>query len=139
MKTINFHEWEKGLDLSLIPAAGERIRKVVHRQDEFEVIVNYWGKGCSSALHGHGGSDCYFKVITGKILESQYTPFTTDLLRSMTLVSGDHSSIRDVEAFHTLLAETDAISLHFYDRPLKSIQVFEETVRTWGLVDLRSI
>lgn len=135
MKKIDFSQWDHLVDLRETPEPGQRIRKVLLREDGFEVILNLWGKGCSSALHGHGGSNCHFKVLSGEITEKQFAPFSTKLLKSQAMVTGDQSSIRDADAFHSLHAATAAVSLHYYDRQLKTIQVLTD-LDQWELVAL---
>lgn len=135
MKKIDFTQWDHLLDLRETPGPGQRIRLVLLREADFEVILNFWGPGCASALHGHGGSDCHFKVLSGVITEKQFAPYSTKLLSAQVLTVGDQSSIRDADAFHSLHAKTAAISLHYYDRPLKTIQTFT-AAKMWEMVAL---
>lgn len=135
MKKIDLSQWDHLLDLNESPAPNERIRKVLHREDGFEVIINFWGAGCASALHGHGGSNCHFKVLSGEIVEKQFLPYSTKLISRQLMLPGQESSIRDADAFHSLHASHGAITLHYYDRPLKKIQVLNPD-RIWGLVSL---
>lgn len=135
MKKIDFSQWDHLIDLSEIPLPGQRIRKVLVREQDFEVILNFWGEGCASALHGHGGSNCSFKVLSGEITEKQFSPFSTHLIETKHMLTGDQSSIRDSDAFHSLHAKTVAVSMHYYDRPLQKIQVLT-SAETWELQTL---
>lgn len=120
---VCFSDWESLIDLNESVAPFERLRKVLHRGEDFEVILNVWGPGHTSALHGHGGSDCTFKVLAGEIIEKRFFPYSEKLIEESLLSRSDVSNVKDTDAFHSIHAVSLAISLHIYRRPLTSIQV----------------
>lgn len=117
------------------PELGMRERTVLYSCADFEIVLNKWGAGCASALHGHGGSDCWFRVLKGEICEKRFRPYSTKFINAVTLKELDESSIRDAEAFHSLHAKDFSVSVHVYHSPIKSIQVLSRD-RVWETVAL---
>ena len=52
--------------MSLERAAGGYLRRVIAKNEKFEIIACEWTEGNASALHGHGRSDCWVLVEEGR-------------------------------------------------------------------------
>lgn len=89
------------------------VRVPLFRTEEFEVRLLCWSPGQSSALHGHGGSACAFRVLQGEATELRLHGEQTRLLRGDVAVAAD-DGIHQVSN----LGDQPLISLHLYAPPL---------------------
>lgn len=47
-------------------------RNLVHRTDDFELILLCWGPTQCSPIHDHADSECWMRVVAGEITETLY-------------------------------------------------------------------
>lgn len=114
----------------------EYTRTLLHRCDEFEVLVLHWQPGCTSAIHDHGGAFCWLAVASGSMGVENY------LRRDAALTPGyarigfegrerlDAGAIDyrqdDLHLHRCVTGSEPAISLHVYARPIDRFNAFDE-------------
>ncbi|MBY0517322.1 MAG: cysteine dioxygenase family protein [Bacteriovoracaceae bacterium] len=112
-------------------ALHERKRERLFTCDTYEIVLMHWGPGSSTVLHGHGGSDCFMKILSGSLIEKRFRPFSNTLQEENFLAAGMDTYICDEESFHTLHSEQEAVSLHIYSKPLAFLQVLDHASNSW--------
>ena len=113
------------------PTEENRIRQILLESSHNQLVLMLWGKNSATPIHGHGGSDCYMKILYGEIFESLYHPFTTTIKTKKLVKQSELTQIEDSTHFHKLVALRPAISLHLYSNPLKFIQTFHPEKNSW--------
>ena len=109
-------------------------RNCIAENGKFELLLLCWEKGQATAIHDHGGEECWVKVIEGELSDTIYK---VDKFGKFNDVSsniskkGDVSYMADFIGFHRLenLSETRSMSLHLYAKPIKSCNTFDEGAR----------
>lgn len=99
--------------------------------DEFELILMCWDKGQCTAIHDHGGQNCWVKVVSGDVQENRYRRNVIngnfDLISSDLRLEGQMGYINDNIALHTISAPNQrSMTVHLYANPIKSCKVFNE-------------
>lgn len=115
-------------------------RTVLHRCEDFEILVLHWPANCLSAIHDHGGSLCWLTVASGSLGVENYARHVDgnvqgyarisrvghDLLRS-----GDIDHRQDDMNLHRCITYAEpAVSLHIYARPIERFNIFDERRET---------
>ena len=101
-------------------------RNLVHRAEEFELLILCWGPGQESPIHNHEGQDCWMGVLEGQIEELRYP--TPDEVGTgppeergrASFGQGEVAFIRDDIGLHLVRSgQTDqpGVSLHLYAAP----------------------
>lgn len=113
-------------------------RSLVHRCDEFELLVIHWPAGAVSAIHDHGGAKCWFAVASGTMQVENFLRFDagTDPGRAQIRLEGREELTvggidfrqDDVHLHRCLTAGggDPVVSLHLYAKPLLSFTTFDE-------------
>jgi len=98
-------------------------RNCIARDDHYELILLCWEGQQQTAIHCHGGEECWVYVIDGKIEETHYLLEDDAPIEQSrdTLSAGEKSFMCDDLGYHSLRnAQHDrAISLHLYMDPIK--------------------
>lgn len=102
--------------------------------DQCNVIVMCWAPGQSSAFHGHEGSKCFVKILSGELIEQQ-VPYPTQLLdgdcfepSERLLKRDDVAYIDDSIGLHKVAnrsADEPAVTLHIYMPAYTKCRVFQ--------------
>lgn len=105
-------------------------RNLISSEDSYNLLLLVWGPGHGSDIHNHGGSQCFFRIMYGEILEERYdSNICTNLLQKVVLKEGSVGSINDDIAVHKMINIDEskvAISLHLYAPPYESVLVYQE-------------
>jgi predicted metal-dependent enzyme (double-stranded beta helix superfamily) len=115
-------------------------RTLLHKSDDFEVLVLHWKPGCASAIHDHGGSHCWFAVTHGTMGIENYLRYDTGetdgyarigLEGREELGPGAIDYRQDDVHLHRCVAgDGQVTTLHVYARPIGRFHAFDECAQT---------
>lgn len=116
-------------------------RNCIVENEKFELILLCWEEGQKTAIHDHGGEECWVKVIQGEFRETIYKVDEAGelkMVKSFISKAGDISYMVDFMGCHRLenLSNTRSMSLHLYAKPIHNCNIFEENTRTFVRKDL---
>ena len=116
-------------------------RNCIIDTEEFELILLCWEKGQVTPIHDHGGEECWVKAVQGEFKETIYQVNEKEELkeiRSAISKTGDITYMVDFMGCHRLenLSDGRSMSLHFYAKPIRSCQLFDEKTKTFVRKDL---
>jgi len=105
-------------------------RNVLHRGDQFEVMLATWSKGAECAPHNHGFSRGVVWLVEGDFRETHY-----ELDRNLSVLG--KSILRPVGTLlnvtpgdiHSMVALDGGISLHIYTPAIQEMKVFDPNTR----------
>ena len=102
----------------------------------FELILICWCEGHQTAIHDHGGEECWVKVIEGEFKETIYKQNelgVLNLTKSSISKTSDITYMKDFMGFHRLenIAKKRSMSLHLYAKPIRNCNVFNEESKTF--------
>jgi len=103
------------------------IKKLVFRNEDYELFVVSWMPGKGSTIHDHSKNGCLFKILRGELIEERYS--NEIKLENSTLFNGnDIGYIENEEGLHRMLNKTDEIvvSLHLYSPPNYKIKSYDK-------------
>ena len=125
----SFMEQYKGEDWkSYITECEENyIKKLVFRNEDYELFVVSWMPGKGSTIHDHSKNGCLFKILRGELIEERYS--NEIKLENSTLFNGNNIGyIENEEGLHRMLNKTDKIvvSLHLYSPPNYKIKSYDK-------------
>lgn len=117
-------------------------RNCIVDTEKFELILICWCKGHKTAIHDHGGEECWVKVIEGKFEETVYKKNELEelvLVRSTIAKQHDVTYMKDFMGFHRLenISKNRSMSLHLYAKPIRTCNMFDETSKTFVSTDLQ--
>lgn len=117
-------------------------RNCIVDTEKFELILICWCKGHKTAIHDHGGEECWVKVIEGKFEETVYKKNELEelvLVRSTIAKQHDVTYMKDFMGFHRLenISKNRSMSLHLYAKPIRTCNMFNETSKTFVSTDLQ--
>ena len=115
-------------------------RTLVHRDEQFELLLLSWAPGSRSPLHDHAGQDCWFVPLAGAFDLDDYALLAADRrrawlvpLRARRLQPGELDRRDEHEPIHAVTPATPlALSLHLYARPIDRCRVFDLQRNTWS-------
>jgi len=110
-------------------------RNCIVRTDAYELILLCWEPGQETAVHCHGGEECWVYNVQGTILETNYEmlnnqPVETDATE---LTQGKVSYMNDDLGYHKL-ANAGAgrcMTLHLYMNPIDHCTSWVEATRAF--------
>lgn len=115
-------------------------RTLLHKSDQFEILVLHWQPGCASVIHDHGGAHCWFAVAQGTMKIDNYVRFDggrqagfarIGLEGRETLDPGAIDFRQDDIHLHRCIAGDQAVTtLHVYARPIEHFHGFDERAQT---------
>ncbi len=116
-------------------------RNCIIDTEEFELILLCWEKDQVTPIHDHGGEECWVKAVQGEFKETIYQLNEKEELeevRSAISKTGDITYMVDFMGCHRLenLSNGRSMSLHFYAKPIRSCQLFDEKTKTFVRKDL---
>ncbi|WP_134704554.1 cysteine dioxygenase family protein [Ammoniphilus sp. YIM 78166] len=104
-------------------------RNVIYRNDWLEVIIIHLPANKETAIHDHGDSIGFARVIEGKLINSVYRSnqgvikqVSSHLIRKRQSFSSTKGLIHKMTNPHT----ERMISLHVYSPPLQNVTVYQE-------------
>ena len=116
-------------------------RNCIVRTDAYELILLCWDKGHETAIHCHGGEECWVYNAQGKIEEKNYRleGSVPVQVHSEVLQTGEVSYMNDDLGFHKLanLADGRSMSLHLYMNPINNCNMWSNLEQRFIPVDLK--
>jgi hypothetical protein len=110
------------------PAPKTRQRIVLHRQENFEVLLLLWAPHEPSDWHDHGGSAGGFAVVAGSLHERYRRSDADDRVTSRVLPTGSHGSFAATHLHDVVpVVGAPAVSVHSYSPPLSSLVYYDQT------------
>ncbi|WP_223267211.1 cysteine dioxygenase [Polaribacter sp. IC073] len=111
-------------------------RNCIVDSEKFELILICWREGDQTAIHDHGGEECWVKAIEGEFKETIYKKDETGELKAVkTTISkpNDITYMKDFMGFHRLenMSKKRSMSLHLYAKPIRNCNVFNEDLKTF--------
>jgi hypothetical protein len=120
---------ERALWAGLVGPQPPRVRQriVLHRAENYEVLLLVWSPSETSDWHDHGGASGGYAVVEGE-LQERFRASDGAGLETRHLRVGSHGSfgpahLHDVEA----PSERVAVSVHAYSPPLATLTYYEHT------------
>lgn len=111
-------------------------RRLVFRNDLFQLIVMTWPKDYKSFIHDHNKNECIFKILKGSFNEKTYTIKENKLIQKeiKTINTNNVGSINDDIGCHSVINTSNdyAVSLHLY---IRSKDTSKEDIVNIYLVD----
>ena len=121
-------------------------RNLVHREEQFELLLLCWDAEQKSPIHNHQGQRCWMAVLDGVVRETLFKLPVGDSDSALPLEAGASREcapgqvafITDEIALHEIASAggKPAVSLHLYSRPFSSCQVYD---RDTGRVAVRQL
>lgn len=96
-------------------------RRVVHRDELYEIVVCAWLPGQGGSLHGHGESRAAVRVVQGRLLEVRWLPAPDGFARTQQTLAGSQVASLPRHAFHRIAGIEFSRSIHVYAPPLPEI------------------
>ncbi|QHI38431.1 Cysteine dioxygenase [Kordia antarctica] len=106
-------------------------RNCIIENEEFELILLCWEAGQKTAIHDHGGEECWVKIIQGEFKETRYEKDETGALISTSSLISKANNVTymiDFMGYHCLenISKKRSMSLHLYAKPIRNCNVFDE-------------
>lgn len=111
-------------------------RTLLHRCDDFEILVLHWLPNCASAIHDHGGALCWLAVAQGTMGVENYVRRDTGATPGFARIEADGREVlaagaidhrQDDLHLHRCTTGSDAaVSLHVYAHPIDRFNIFDD-------------
>lgn len=103
-------------------------RHLVHKDEDFEILIVCWQAGQKAPIHGHEGEKCWMRVESGSLQVCNYQldseePLTLSLVD---LVKGDKGYLDGPAEIHSVenIFSKPAVSLHVYAKPFAQCDIY---------------
>lgn len=105
-------------------------RNCIVENEKFELILICWEKEQVTAIHDHGGEECWVYFVEGEFRENIYSKDKNGELsvnKTTNTEPGDVAYMIDFMGFHNLenLSNQRSMSLHLYAKPIKNCNVYD--------------
>jgi len=105
-------------------------RNCVAENDDFELILICWEKGQTTAIHDHGGEECWVYFVEGEFKENVYAKGEKgklNIVETTYAKPGDVAYMIDFMGYHNLKNQSNkrSMSLHLYAKPIKNCNVYD--------------
>ena len=105
-------------------------RNCIAENEDFELILICWERGQATAIHDHGGEECWVYFVEGEFRENIYTQGGKGRLNAVkTTIAkpGDVAYMIDFMGYHNLENQSNkrSMSLHLYAKPIKNCNVYD--------------
>ena len=105
-------------------------RNCIVENENFELILICWQEGQVTAIHDHGGEECWVYIIDGEFREKVYKENENgklEVIKTSDSKSGDITYMIDFMGFHNLENRSNkkSMSLHLYAKPIKNCNVYD--------------
>lgn len=106
-------------------------RNCIARTPDYEMILLCWDQNIKTAIHDHGGQDCWVYQVKGKIEETLYKKLDQKGLENpikQTIKEGELTYMNDEMGFHALenISDHRSLTLHIYNAPIEACKIFDE-------------
>ncbi|MSP39395.1 MAG: hypothetical protein EXR70_12970 [Deltaproteobacteria bacterium] len=105
-------------------------RNLVHKTEQFEIMIMCWNAGQRSSIHDHAGSLGGLKILQGVLTESLFEKAPNGMIKSVNSIDYKIGAIRveETSLIHQIsnlqAANGRAISVHVYVPPLVRMNVY---------------
>ncbi|XP_055876016.1 cysteine dioxygenase type 1-like isoform X1 [Biomphalaria glabrata] len=117
-------EWSK---YAYIRDSESYSRNLIHDEPgKFRLILICWKPGHYNAIHDHNGSDCYFKVLQGRVREIQFQKQSQKSDKEYD--EGEVCYLESLNLSHQMSnpdSETIAVTLHLYIPPFDTCHIYD--------------
>ena len=105
-------------------------RNCIVENENFELILICWEKEQSTAIHDHGGEECWVYFVEGDFREHIYTENEKgklEVVKTTNAKPGDVAYMIDFMGYHNLENQSKkrSMSLHLYAKPIKNCNVYD--------------
>ena len=103
-------------------------RNLVHKENDFEIIVVCWKAGQVAPIHGHEGEKCWMRVESGALRVSNYLlkslePLTLSMTEQVKGEAGHLDGPAEIHSVENVYSD-DAVSLHVYAKPFSKCDIY---------------
>lgn len=105
-------------------------RNLVHKTQQFEIMIMCWKAGQRSSIHDHAGSLGGLKILSGELTESLFEKAPNGMIKSLSSVDYPAGAMRveETSLIHQISnlqsQNRPAISVHVYVPPLVRMNVY---------------
>lgn len=105
-------------------------RNCIVENESYELILICWQKEQVTAIHDHGGEECWVYIIEGEFREQIYKQNNNGALEVVKTINskpGEVAYMVDFMGFHNLENRSNkkSMSLHLYAKPIKNCNVYD--------------
>ena len=107
-------------------------RHLVHKDEDFELLVICWGSGQRAPIHGHEGELCWARVERGRLRFSNYRLLSEEPIQlelDGEPLDGAAGFLDGPAEIHAVENPTEfggnAASLHLYSKPYSECDIYE--------------
>ena len=105
-------------------------RNCIVENENFELILICWENEQVTAIHDHGGEECWVYFIEGEFREHIYSQNNGEelsVVKTTDAKAGDVTYMVDFMGFHSLENRSNkrSMSLHLYAKPIKNCNVYD--------------
>ena len=103
-------------------------RNLVHKENDFEILVVCWKAGQVAPIHGHEGEKCWMRIESGALRVSNYLleslePLTLNMTDQIKGKSGYLDGPAEIHSVENVYSE-NAVSLHIYAKPFSKCDIY---------------
>ncbi|MAV96861.1 MAG: hypothetical protein CMG06_06970 [Candidatus Marinimicrobia bacterium] len=104
-------------------------RNLIHREQDFEIMLVCWPPHSSAPIHGHEGEKCWARVQTGQLNICNYEevsrkPLSLKKIQELKCSPGFLDGPADIHSVENVSDEF-ATSLHVYAKPYDECEIFD--------------
>jgi len=93
---------------------GKMNKKKLYTNEDFELVLIYWGKYSQTSIHKHPSNGCVLKVLDGELNEYVYK---NNDININNLKTNDISYMHDNLGEHQIIPTKKSLSIHLYSPP----------------------
>ena len=103
-------------------------RHLVHKDEDFEILIVCWQPGQKAPIHGHEGEKCWMRVESGALQVCNYQLDSIEplALTMIDLVQGERGYLDGPAEIHSVenIFDQPAVSLHIYAKPFSECDIY---------------
>ena len=104
-------------------------RNLIHREEDFEILVICWPPKTNAPIHGHEGEKCWARVEEGILQIGNYeeilrSPLKLNKIDDISCESGYLDGPADIHSVKNI-SENFATSLHIYAKPYDACDIYD--------------
>ena len=105
-------------------------RNCIFENENYELILICWNKKQVTAIHDHGGEECWVYFIEGEFREIIYKKNENEeleVVKTTDCISGEITYMKDFMGFHSIENKSNqkSMSLHLYAKPIKRCNIYD--------------
>ena len=104
-------------------------RHLIHKDDDFEILIMCWRPGHKAPIHGHEGEKCFMRVERGSLLFTNYDLISKDPLELTKIdsVKGEVGYLDGPADIHSVenVFDENSITFHIYSKPYSECDIFD--------------